>query len=141
MELVIPIIPPRPVATDSFADITAVVCTDVTMDDNLGCVLTFESDLTVEEQLRVRARVAAKDQEQENLFINGYQALARNDTYRTNTGPSVVSGADAIINSATASAVNKQLAQGIKANAQYNMDLAAQNNALIRLQLQSYGAL
>jgi hypothetical protein len=99
--------------------------------------LTFEADLTAEQQQQVIYIVQHTENER-TITTAAHDALASNQTWITNVHPQIISGADAIIGAAGSSAQEKNLANGVKSLADRTKILAQQNNALIRLVLQQF---
>lgn len=126
--------------TDMFSDITTapVLAYGDTPEGYFS--VEFDGTLTGEQIERVELRLTTATANEETIRLKAYNALQTNLTFKNTTGPQVVTGADAIINSATTSTVQKDLARGIKTLANFAMTLSEENNALIRLELNQMDA-
>lgn len=130
----------RPADELDFSDLTASVVTGPASWVEGGLEIPFEPDPSPAEVKRIIIRLESENLNEETLRVQAEAALATNTAWRTNTLPQVISGADAIINNATATAREKQLANGIKTLANQVGALTAQNNALIRLEIEDLTA-
>lgn len=102
-------------------------------DATVSLEIPFDVEPTVQQRSLIIARITTINQVEENLRLRAIQAVTDNTNWKNNALPQIVSAADAILGSSSASALEKQLAQGIKALANQTSDICAQNNAIIRV--------
>lgn len=93
----------------------------------------FDQDLTTDEKTLVLL-IMQGNANMDVVITAAKKALVDNATWNSNTLPQVISGADKIINSTTASSLpnDKQLAQAVKTLANQVADLDNQNRAIIK---------
>lgn len=102
--------------------------------------IVFDVNPTPAQVQRIITRLTTKNVNEETIKAAALAALVNNAAWRANTLPSLISGANAIIGSATANATEKDLARGIKGLATQLGDITNQSNELIRLVLQQLDA-
>lgn len=134
----------RPIENIDISDLTASVVTgppDLVRDEygmTLGMSIPFDVEPTAEEQRRIIARMTTASSNEESVRESAFAALDDNRAWVTTTHPQIITGADSIIDSPTATAREKQLAQAVKALGNQVADLCKQNNGLIRFALRKF---
>lgn len=129
---------PRPdLAPGDFADITPATVTIEPHPNGSDAVLTFDADLTGDQIAAVAERARMPSAER-TLRDRARNALTSNQAWVDNVYPQLVAGADAILNDASASTQEKNLAQGVKSLANQLRDVTQQNNVLIRLVVRAF---
>lgn len=135
---------PRVLTPDLFLVATSKPASVTTeTDENFGEVyhIHFDEDLTDDERT-LAILVAQGNPSMDALLAAGKKAYADNGTWNATTLASINAGANAIISAATTAtntAADKSLANGVKALAAQVADLDNQNRVLIKMAFGLYG--
>lgn len=97
-------------------------------------VIQFAVNLSADEEAAIRRRLTTANAVEEELHRRGAVALGTNRTFREQTVPQIVAGAEAIIANPTLTQANmRALAQGLKAVTNQMDAVTQQSSGLIRL--------
>lgn len=130
----------RTVDTTDFSDITASQKIGPAVLTPDGLDIPFDVNPSPAEVDKIILRLTTSSSNEEVITNKAKSALASNSAWQTNSYPQLVTGADAIVNSSTANATEKNLARAVKTLSNQANDLTTQNNALIRLLLRQFDA-
>lgn len=120
--------------TGSFTALTSSTVTITDSPTEEGTWYVFEPDLTDEEIIAISSFLEHNDN-YDALISLANAAMTNNRSWLTNALPQLVTGANQIINSTTASSLpnDKNLATAVKTVSNQLADVLKQNNAIIRL--------